>query len=91
MSDGLEDKVDKILQQVTATNGRVTELEGQMGDVRDVLYGDRERATPGLVAQSHEVGDMLRQWGTLAKMAKWAVASLGTATVALVANLIAGG
>lgn len=98
VSDGLEAKVDAILDQVTATNGRVTALEDDMGDVtrdvhevKDVLFGDRQRQTPGLVAQSVEVGAMLRQWAVLAKTARWLVAALSVASLSLVANLIAGG
>lgn len=91
MSDDVHVKLDEILRQAKATNGRVTALELDMGDVKDVLYGDTERQTTGLVAQSHDVSDLLRQWTALTKMAKWAAGAFGAAAVGLAANLLGTG
>lgn len=88
MTDDINLKLDKILAQAELTNGRVTVLESEMSDVKDVLYGDPQRNTAGLVAQSQAVDAMLRQWYTLAKAAKWLIAAFGTSALALLANLL---
>lgn len=77
---------------------RVNALEKDMGEVkrdvhdfRDVLYGDPERQTIGLVQQGHDVADLLRQWTALMRIGKWVAGSFGAATITLAANIIIGG
>lgn len=88
--DAVVHRLDEILDQVRATNGRVTALERDMGDVHDVLYGDKERLTPGLVRQSKDVDHLLRQWSALMKVGKGIAGALGAVAVALTVNIVGG-
>lgn len=86
--------LENILKQTTKTNGRVTDLEDametmadQMKDTRDVVFGDGERMTPGLVHQKSDIDVMLRQWSSLLKVGKWVAGTLATASVMLLVNV----
>lgn len=88
---GLGHRVTALEKDMGDVRKDVTSLKRDRDDFRDVLYGDPDRQTIGLVQRDHDVADLLRQWSALMRIGKWVAASFGTATVALVVNVLGGG
>jgi hypothetical protein len=70
----------QILEQVQATNGRVTRVEGD-------LYGDDAHATRGLVREFREVKGYVLDSRAVGRVLKWALPILASSNVAALAAL----
>lgn len=70
---------------------RVTLVERDVDDLKDVVYGDPVRGTLGLVAQQTEIARVIRTVDAAARIGKWVAGALATATGALIVNLMTGG
>jgi hypothetical protein len=83
-----EQKLDKIMVEVTATGGRTSRLE-------QVVMGDPGRLMPngsadrGLIGQVYDIGRITDRWKAMETALKWVAGTFGAATLSLLGNLAA--